>query len=311
MVTILMPVYNEGEYIYNNVMTVDTFLNNEGIEHQFLLVDDGSRDNSWSEMCRLACDHRHVSIIRLSRNFGKESALCAGLENATGDAIIIMDSDLQHPPEYIPEMVRLWREEGYNVVEGIKEDRGKESLSSKLAALLFYRTFKRTTGIDIGIASDFKLMDRSAVEAWKKLPEKNTFFRGLSAWVGFKRYAMPFKVAPRAGGETKWTFSALVRLAANSITAYTAAPLFIVFWLGVLMGIGALVLTIQTLYNYFAHQSVPGFSTVILLLLFIGSAIMISLSIIGLYIAKIYDEVKARPRYLIMNKQGNAIIEEN
>lgn len=310
MITVLMPVYNEGKYIYNNVMKVDSLLIKKGIEHQFLLVDDGSNDNTWDEMCRLASDYPHVSIIRLSRNFGKESALCAGLENAAGDAVVIMDSDLQHPPEYIPEMVRLWREEGYNVVEGVKEDRGKESLGSKLAALLFYRTFRRTTGIDIGVASDFKLMDRSAVEAWKKLPERNIFFRGLSAWVGFKRRTLPFKVAPRAGGDTKWTFSALVRLAINSITAYTAAPLFIVFWLGVLMGIGAVILGIQTLYNYFAHQSVPGFSTVILLLLFIGSAIMISLSIIGLYIAKIYDEVKARPRYIIMSKKGNAFFEQ-
>jgi glycosyltransferase involved in cell wall biosynthesis len=310
LITVLMPVYNEGKYIYNNVMKVDSLLIEKGIEHQFLLVDDGSNDNTWDEMCRLASDYPHVSIIRLSRNFGKESALCAGLENAAGDAVVIMDSDLQHPPEYIPEMVRLWREEGYNVVEGVKEDRGKESLGSKLAALLFYRTFRRTTGIDIGVASDFKLMDRSAVEAWKKLPERNIFFRGLSAWVGFKRRTLPFKVAPRAGGDTKWTFSALVRLAINSITAYTAAPLFIVFWLGVLMGIGAVILGIQTLYNYFAHQSVPGFSTVILLLLFIGSAIMISLSIIGLYIAKIYDEVKARPRYIIMSKKGNAFFEQ-
>jgi glycosyltransferase involved in cell wall biosynthesis len=310
LITVLMPVYNEGKYIYNNVMKVDSLLIEKGIEHQFLLVDDGSNDNTWDEMCRLASDYPHVSIIRLSRNFGKESALCAGLENAAGDAVVIMDSDLQHPPEYIPEMVRLWREEGYNVVEGVKEDRGKESLGSKLAALLFYRTFRRTTGIDIGVASDFKLMDRSAVEAWKKLPERNIFFRGLSAWVGFKRCTLPFKVAPRAGGDTKWTFSALVRLAINSITAYTAAPLFIVFWLGVLMGIGAVILGIQTLYNYFAHQSVPGFSTVILLLLFIGSAIMISLSIIGLYIAKIYDEVKARPRYIIMSKKGNAFFEQ-
>ena len=247
MLTILMPVYNEGDYIYNNVMTVDTLLERKGIEHQFLLVDDGSRDKSWAELCRLADHHNNVSVIRLSRNFGKEAALCAGLENVSGDAVLVMDSDLQHPPELIPEMVRLWREEGYDVVEGVKADRGRESIASKLAALLFYRTFRRTTGIDIGVASDFKLMDRSAVEAWKQLPEKNTFFRGLSAWVGYKRYALPFQVAPRAGGETKWTLHSLIRLAVNSITAYTAAPLFIVFWLGVLMGIGAVVMTVQTL----------------------------------------------------------------
>ncbi|NLN81787.1 MAG: glycosyltransferase family 2 protein [Clostridiales bacterium] len=311
MVTILMPVYNEGDYIYNNVIIVDQLLEKEGIEHQFLLVDDGSRDKSWAELCRLANDRQNVSIIRLSRNFGKEAALCAGLESASGDAVIVMDSDLQHPPERIPEMVRLWREEGYDVVEGIKADRGRESFGSKLAALLFYRTFQRTTGIDIGIASDFKLLDRSVVEAWKKLPEKNTFFRGLSAWVGYKRYAMPFEVAPRAGGNTKWTLRSLMRLAVNSITAYTAAPLFIVFWLGVIMGIGAVIMTIQTLYNFFSNQADPGFSTVILLQLFIGSAIMISLSIIGLYISKIYDEVKARPRYLIKSKRGKAFIDKD
>lgn len=306
-----MPVYNEGDYIYNNVIIVDQLLEKEGIEHQFLLVDDGSRDKSWAELCRLANDRQNVSIIRLSRNFGKEAALCAGLESASGDAVIVMDSDLQHPPERIPEMVRLWREEGYDVVEGIKADRGRESFGSKLAALLFYRTFRRTTGIDIGIASDFKLLDRSVVEAWKKLPEKNTFFRGLSAWVGYKRYAMPFEVAPRAGGNTKWTLRSLMRLAVNSITAYTAAPLFIVFWLGVIMGIGAVIMTIQTLYNFFSNQADPGFSTVILLQLFIGSAIMISLSIIGLYISKIYDEVKARPRYLIKSKRGKAFIDKD
>ncbi|MDD4414354.1 MAG: glycosyltransferase family 2 protein [Oscillospiraceae bacterium] len=307
MITILMPVYNEGDFIYNNVMTVDNLLEREGIEHQFLLVDDGSRDKSWAELCRLADDHEQVSIIRLSRNFGKEAALCAGLENADGDAVLVMDSDLQHPPELIPEMVRLWRDEGYDVVEGVKEDRGRESLPTKLPALLFYRTFSRTTGIDIGVASDFKLMDRSAVEAWKQLPEKNTFFRGLSAWVGYKRYALPFKVSPRVGGQTKWSMRSLSRLAVNSITAYTAAPLFIIFWLGLLMGIGAIIMTVQTLYIYFAHRADPGFSTVILLQLFIGSAIMISLSIIGLYIAKIYDEVKARPRYLIQSKRGKAL----
>ena len=226
MITVVMPVYNEGDFIYANVMRVDGILQAAGIEHQFLLVDDGSRDQTWQEMCRLAEDHDQVSLLRLSRNFGKEAALCAGLENAGGDAVVVMDADLQHPPENIPEMVRLWREEGYDVVEGVKEDRGKESLGSRLAAMLFYRTFRKTTGIDIGVASDFKLLDRSAVEAWRELPERNTFFRGLSAWVGFRRYSLPFKVAPRAGGETKWTMKGLIKLAVNSITAYTAAR----FW---------------------------------------------------------------------------------
>lgn len=307
MITVIMPVYNEGEFIYQNVCTVRKILQDTAIEHQFLLVDDGSKDNSFAEMTRLADDFSDVSIIGLSRNFGKEAALCAALENAAGDAVVVMDSDLQHPPECIPEMVRLWREEGYDVVEGVKEDRGKESLAGKLAALLFYRAFAKSTGIDIGIASDFKLLDRSVVEAWRKLPERNTFFRGLSAWVGFKRYAMPFKVAPRAGGETKWTFKSLTKLAMDSLTAYSAAPLFLVFWLGVLMGIGAVIMAVETLIVYFTNNAATGFSTVILLQLFIGSGIMISLSIIGMYIAKIYDEVKGRPRYLIRRARGSAL----
>ena len=306
MVTIIMPVYNEGDYIYHNVCVVRDLVTGAGIEHQCLLVDDGSKDQSWAEMCRLSEDFPNVSALRLSRNFGKEAALCAALENAPGDAVLVMDADLQHPPECIPEMVRLWQEEGYDVVEGVKQSRGKESLGNKLSALLFYRTFRKTTGIDIGAASDFKLMDRAAVEAWKRLPEHNTFFRGLSAWIGYKRCQMPFEVAPRAGGETKWTFKSLLRLAVNSLTAYTTAPLFVILWIGILMGIAAVVLTIETLITYFFFDAAAGFSTVILLLLFIGSGIMISLSIIGLYIAKIYEEVKGRPRYLVMDRRGAA-----
>jgi len=310
VITVIMPVYNEGDYIYNNVCTVDKVLTDAAIDHQFLLVDDGSKDKSWSEMERLADDFEQVSIIQLSRNFGKELALCAALEQADGDAVVVMDSDLQHPPEYIPEMVRLWQEEGYDVVEGVKSDRGKETLGGKIAALTFYNIFKKSTKIDIGVASDFKLMNRAALEAWKQMPERNTFFRGLSAWVGFKRYALPFEVAERAGGETKWTFKSLMRLAVNSITSYTAAPLFFVFWIGLFMLAAAVVLGIQTLVMYFLGNAAGGFPTVILLQLFIGSCIMISLSIIGLYISKIYEEVKGRPRYLIRAKRGKALLDE-
>ena len=303
MITVVMPVYNEGPYIYDNVCRVDDILKAADIEHRFLLVDDGSKDTSWQEMCRLNADLPNVEVIRLSRNFGKESALCAALEHADGDAVVVMDSDLQHPPERIPDMVRLWQEEGYDVVEGVKVSRGKESLVSRLSAKLFYRTFRRTTGLEVNAASDFKLMNRAALDAWKQLPERNTFFRGLSAWVGFKRYEMPFEVAPRAGGETKWTLRALTRLAVNSITSYTTAPLKFILWLGVLLGIGAVVLAIQTLIRYFFFDAAAGFSTVILLQLFIGSCLMISLSILGLYVARIYDEVKGRPRYLICEQR--------
>ena len=303
MITIIMPVFNESGFIYDNVHKVDDLLNENAVSHRFLLVDDGSRDNTWEELERLSDELSIVELIRLSRNFGKEAALCAALEAVHGepgkDAVVIMDSDLQHPPQYIPEMVRLWQEEGYDVVEGVKKNPGKKSLGGKLAAFLFYRTLRRAMHIDIGQASDFKLMDFEVVEAWRQFRENNTFFRGLSAWTGFRRYAMPFDVEPRAGGDTKWTFRSLSKLAINSIVSFTSAPLMIVFWLGVLMMIMAIIMTVDTLYMYFAHYAQTGFSTVILLQLFIGSGTMLSLSIIGLYVAKIYDEVKRRPRYIV------------
>ncbi len=311
MITVIMPVYNEGEWLYRNVCTVHGILCEAKIEHRFLLVDDGSKDNTWEEMVRLSHDYPQVSVLRLSRNFGKEYALCAALENAAGDAVVVMDSDLQHPPEMIPEMVRLWREEGYDVVEGIKANRGKESKIGKFAAVSFYKLFRLATGIDIGAASDFKLLSRQALDAWKKMPERGTFFRGMSAWIGFKRCALPFEVRERFGGKSKWNFRTLLRLAVNSITSYSSAPLFLIFWLGVIMLIAGLILGIQTLINFFIGNAASGFSTVILLLLLIGSGIMISLSIIGLYIAKIFDEVKGRPRYLIREAYGDAILKEN
>ncbi len=301
MITVIMPVYNEGPYIYENVRKTDAILQDANIDHRFLLVDDGSKDKTWEELCRLHDDFPYVETIRLSRNFGKEAALCAALENATGDAVVVMDADLQHPPKYIPEMVAKWQE-GYDVVECVKTARQKESLFNRLFAKLFYKTFKASTGLEIDAASDFKLIDRAALEAWKKLPEHNTFFRGLSVWVGFKRYQMPFEVAEREGGETKWTFRKLVKLAVDSITAYTTAPLLAILWIGVLMFGVAIVLAAITLVRYFIpDSSASGIPTVILLLLFIGSCLMISLSILGLYVARIYDEVKGRPRYLIMD----------
>jgi len=299
MVSVVIPVYNEGEQIFNSIQTIHNALTTANIEHCFTLVDDGSRDNTWDELCRLAQTLPNVTAHSLSRNFGKEAALCAGLENADGDAFLVMDADLQHPPELIPQMVEKWQE-GYDVVEGVKTNRGKESFASKIAAATFYRAFTKASGIDLGRASDFKLLDRRVVDAWRGMPETHTFFRGMSAWVGYKRYAIPFKVADRAGGETKWTLRSLSKLALHALTSYTAAPLYFVFWMGILLFIFSILLAIETLYVTVIHpQFGKGFPTVILLQLIIGSCLMVSLGIIGLYISRIYDEVKRRPRFIV------------
>ncbi|MGC7871836.1 glycosyltransferase family 2 protein [Desulfosporosinus sp. SYSU MS00001] len=310
MISIIMPVYNEGSQIYSNVSKVKRILEQNQIDSQILLVNDGSTDNSWSEMERLSRDYSNVLIIQLSRNFGKEAALCAGLEKAAGDACLIMDADLQHPPEVIPEMVRLWRDESYDVVEGVKSDRGRESLTGKFTALTFYKLFKKATGINLNSASDFKLLDRKVVDSWKQMTESITFFRGMSAWLGFKRIQVPFKVQERVNGCTKWSKSSLIKLAVHSITSFSALPLHLVTWLGSILLIVDVVLVTQTLYMKLVGKAFTGFTTVIILILGVGSFIMISLGIIGVYISKIYEEVKHRPRYLISKIQGKGLNNE-
>lgn len=299
--SVVIPVYQEGSHIKNSIGTIEKVLLGHQIPYEFVLVDDGSKDNTWWELKKLTQENDHITALRLSRNFGKESALCAGLEYAEGDMILVMDCDLQHPPQLIPQMVKAWREEGYDVVEGIKSSRGRENIFYKLCAKFFYYVIYKTADINLGQASDFKLMDRKVLEAWKEMPERATFFRGMSAWLGFERKQILFDVEDRVNGKTKWSLLRLIRLAVNAITSYTSVPLHCITVLGILMFLGAIVLGVQTLYMYFSGQALSGFTTVILLQLIVGSSIMISLGMIGIYLTKIYKEVKGRPRYLVSN----------
>lgn len=307
MISVILPVYNEEKQIYVNVQRIRSILVAEKIKFQMILIDDGSSDGSWSEMKRLSEDFNNVTLLKLSRNFGKEAALCAGLEIAAGDACVILDADLQHPPELIPEMVRRWRDEGYEVVEGIKATRGKETLGGKIAALTYYRLFNKATGINLTNASDFKLLDRKVVEAWKTLKETDTFFRGMSAWLGYKRLQIPFEVQERREGLSKWPIKRLFKLALDSITSFSSMPLHIITALGIGLLFFDVILAAQTLYMKFSGQALTGFTTVIILILGIGSCIMISLGIIGIYISKIYDEVKGRPRYIISEQRKSEV----
>lgn len=297
--SLVIPVYQEGSHIRTTITKIENVLISNNIRYGFILVDDGSRDNTWSELKDMARQNNNITALRLSRNFGKESAICAGLDYADGDMVIVMDADLQHPPELIPEMVKAWRDEGYDVVEGIKKSRGRENPFYRFCAKFFYYIIYKTADIDLGQASDFKLMDRRVVEAWKELPERATFFRGMSAWLGYDRKQIPFDVAERVNGKSKWSLIRLIRLAVNAITSYTSVPLHCITVLGVLMFVGAIILGIQTLYMKFSGRALSGFTTVILLLLIIGSSLMISLGMIGIYLSKIYKEVKHRPRYLV------------
>ena len=301
MLSIVIPAYNEEKMILKTTDVVSGIMEREKIPFELVFVNDGSKDRTWEMIEKAAEKNSHVTGIRFSRNFGKESAIFAGLANAEGDCIAVMDCDLQHPPETLVEMYRLW-EQGYEVIEGVKRSRGKESILHRASAGMFYKIMSKAVQIDMSRASDFKLMDRKAVEALLSMPERNAFFRALSSWVGYRTTSVEFDVQERTEGESKWSTWSLIKYAVRNIVGFSSAPLQMITVAGVLTLLLAVVLGIQSLVKYFCGHALEGFTTVILLLLIIGSLIMLSLGVIGIYIAKIYEEVKGRPRYFIARK---------
>jgi glycosyltransferase involved in cell wall biosynthesis len=302
--SLVLPCLNEGSHLAATLATLSGVLEDLGLPYEIVVVDDGSSDDTWDVLAREVRLRPSLVARRLSRRFGKEQALVAGLERARGRGVLVMDADLQHPPTLIPAMVRAWREEGYEVVEAVKTRRGAEPFAARLGARLFYPLFRRLSGFDLEGASDFKLLDRRVLEAWSAMGERNVFFRGMSAWLGFRRKRLDFEVGPRVGGASGWSLVRLVRLAVNGITSFSTAPIHLITALGCLFLLFALGLGVQTLYNYCVGRAATGFTTVIVLVLVVGSLILISLGVIGLYVARIYDEVKARPRYVVRDEFG-------
>ena len=302
--SIVLPSYNEEQMIEKTTETISDIMERERIPYELIFVNDGSKDGTWDKILEQKEKNTHVKGVCFSRNLGKELAISAGLDQAAGACVAVMDCDLQHPPETLVTMYRLW-ESGFQVIEGIKASRGKESPIYKMFAKTFYKIISNATGIDMSRASDFKLLDRQVVDEYLKLPERNVFFRALSSWVGFKTTYVEFDVQKREAGESKWSFKSLVKYAVNNISAFSAAPMQIVTFFGFIFFLVAVVLGIQSLYMYFSGHAVEGFTTVILLLLFVGSVLMFSLGVIGYYISKIYEEVKMRPRYIISEIVGS------
>lgn len=303
MLSVVLPSYNEEEMVPVAARTVHEILAAEGIDHELLFVDDGSRDATWQRIREAAASVPAVRGVHFSRNFGKEAAIFAGLNEAKGDCVAVIDCDLQHPPEKLVEMYRLW-EQGFEVIEGVKSDRGKESVMHRFAAKTFYAIISRATGIDMSRASDFKLLDRKAVNVILTMREKRAFFRALSSWVGFRTTEVSYEVRERTAGESKWSTWSLMKYAVSNITAFTAMPLHLVTVFGVITLLTSVVLGIIALVQKIAGTALGGFTTVIILLLFLGSLIMISLGIIGYYVGNIYEEIKDRPRYIIADTCG-------
>lgn len=296
--SVVLPAYNEELMTAKVCRTLKEILDHEGISYELVLVDDGSSDGTWNQIEQISEQDPNVTAVHFSRNFGKEAAIVAGLAQASGDAVAVMDCDLQHPPETLVKMFRLW-EQGYEIVEGIKTNRGKESLLHRKSAGFFYGIMSRATGFDMQNASDFKLLDRKAVESVLSMPERSMFFRAASSWIGYRSTSVLFEVQEREAGESKWSARSLISYAFRNIVAFTTLPLQFVTAGAVGCFICSLILLVYSLVRYFTGHAVEGYTTLLIVLLFIGSAVMMSLGIIGYYIARIYEEVKKRPRYIV------------
>jgi polyisoprenyl-phosphate glycosyltransferase len=306
-IDIIIPCCNEAENIGYIIDEIDRFIKNLSYTYEFTFIDDGSTDDTYNKIMEASTKRPDINVIKLSRNFGKESAMRAGIELCDADAAIIIDGDLQHPPHLIPSLISEW-ERGANIVDAVKKQRQKENVIIKYLSIAFYNLMSNLTNMDFAGSSDYKLIDRKAIDQIKTLNEKNRFFRGLTNWIGLQHCKIEFIVDDRKAGKSKWGLIQLVRLSLDAITSYTSKPLHIVTFLGLFTFFFSFILGLQTLYNKVLGHAVSGFTTVILVTLIVSSIIMISMGIFGMYLSRIYDEVKNRPIFIIekYRKSGEA-----
>lgn len=303
-VSVVVPVFDEEEVIEELVSRVGAALERAAVEYELIFVNDGSKDGTLERLRRLRAEDGRIKLIDLSRNFGHQIAVTAGLDHARGDAVVVMDADLQDPPELLPELIARWRE-GYQVVYTVRQER-KEGLVMRVAYAAFYRLLRRIADVDLPVDSgDFALMDRAVVEMLTSLPERNRYVRGLRSWVGFRQTAVEYERAARAGGRPKYTTRRLVRLAFDGIFSFSEAPLQLARNAGLVITCGSALLGLWTLIKrLILYEVVPGFATLALLVLFFGGVQLVSIGILGEYVARIYTEVKARHRYVIRSLEG-------
>lgn len=298
LISLVVPLYNEERCAAANLAQI-LALAEGSYQLELIAVDDGSRDGTAAEIARAAAADARIRPVCFTRNFGKEAAILAGLRHAEGDAVVVLDGDLQHPPELIPRMVALWQQ-GVLVVESVKTHRGEESLASKWFARGFYFLFRALAALDLEGHSDFKLLDRSVVDAYVVFPERHRFFRGLIGWAGYPSAQLPFEVAERADrSPSRWSKFKLLRYAIGNLTSFSSVPLKMVSYLGAgTLAFGAAIGALS-LVQKLQGRAIDGFTTVNLLIIVIGGAILLSLGIIGHYMGRLYDEIKGRPAYLL------------
>jgi glycosyltransferase involved in cell wall biosynthesis len=305
LISVVVPCGNEAEVIEETNRQLQSVLMSGDFEYEILYVDDGSSDETFKILERLHQAHPSVRVIALSRNFGHQAAITAGMENSSGNAVILIDADMQDPPEVILEMVARWQG-GADVVYGQRVSREGETALKTLTAKAFYRILNVMSDINIPVdTGDFRLMDRKVVDAFLKMPERHRFVRGMVSWLGFNQAPVAYRRAPRLAGQTKYPFSKMLRFALDGMFSFSRAPLRLVNWLGFLCSFVAFLGIVVTLVvRLFTNAWVPGWAALFIALLFLGGIQLISLGIIGEYIGRIYDEVKGRPLYVLQERLG-------
>jgi glycosyltransferase involved in cell wall biosynthesis len=303
--SLVIPMHDEAEALDILFARLDESLIPLGLDLEIVCVDDGSRDDTYARLEARAAADRRIRLIGLSRNFGKEAALTAGLDAATGDLVVPIDADLQDPPELIAEFVALW-EQGYDVVYGVRADRSSDTRAKRWSAGVFYRLFNVVADQAIPASTgDFRLMDRAVVEALKQLPERNRFMKGLFAWVGFRQVGVPYVRPVRAAGSSSWPYRRLLRFALDGMTSFSTRPLRVWTYVGVSAALLALLFaTIIVVRVLVVGRDVPGYASLMVAILFAFALQMIALGVLGEYIGRMYQEVKGRPIYLVRDRKG-------
>lgn len=305
LLSVVVPVHDEQETLEELVRRLTAVLDDlPGLEGEIVLVDDGSRDMSYPLMVQIATRDARVKVVQLSRNFGHQVAITAGVELARGDAVVVMDSDLQHPPELIPEFVRRW-DEGFDVVYGVMQER-PEKWFKRFTARLFYALLRRMTKVDMpAAAGDFRLIDRVAVDAFVSMRERDRYVRGMFAWLGFQQTGIDYVPPPRYAGRSKYTVRRMARLALDGIFSFSTYPLRVVLVLGLVVSLLSFVIGIASAVSKFVGAyTVPGYVTIVVVVTFIGGIQLVVLGGVGEYIGRIYEEVKRRPLYVVRRTHG-------
>lgn len=307
-ISVVAPAYNEEEVLVEFYRRVVAVLNATGAEFEIVLVNDGSRDQTLAIMMSLQTMDPRVSVVDLSRNFGKEIALTAGLEHTKGDVVVVLDSDLQDPPELIPEMLDVWRH-GYDMVYGVRSHRDGETWFKRTTAKYFYRLIQAVSRVDIpNDTGDFRLMSRRAVLELLRLREEHRFMKGLFAWIGFPAKPIYYRRDARAAGQTKWNYWNLWNFALEGITSFTVAPLKVATYLGLFVALLALLYGVFVIWKAMIFgDTVKGYPSLMAVILFLGGVQLISVGVLGEYIGRIFNEVKRRPLYLLNRIQPSAL----